>query len=147
MRRISRIAYLVLACLFAVGILAQVFLVGLSLLGGRPSWSAHFGLGHTLGILPILMIILAYLGKAPRPLKPLTWVGFATYILLADVVVFLRGSLPFVAALHPVLAIVLFAVVATLAVRAWKLVREERTEPAAASLRPETQPSPETVTQ
>ena len=124
--RISRYAYATVAWLFALGILTQVFLIGLSLLGGQPSWQAHIGLGHSLSILALLMVILAYIGRLPRPMKPFTWLNLAIYILLADVVIFMRQSVPLVAAFHPVLAVLLFAVNGFLAVRAWQLVREIR---------------------
>src|SRR5215203_2144829 len=101
--KISRYAYATVASLFVIGILTQVFLIGLSLLGGRPSWQTHIGLGHSLSIFALLMVILAYTGRLPRPLKPLTWLNFGVYILLADVVIFMRGSAPLVAAFHPVL--------------------------------------------
>jgi hypothetical protein len=121
---LSRYAYAAVAWLFVVGILTQVFLVGLSLLGRRPSWQIHIGLGHTLGILALLLVVLAYVGALPYPFKRLTWLTFALYVLLADVVIFLRDSAPVVAALHPVLAVTLFALVSSLALRASRLVRE-----------------------
>ena len=122
--RFSRYGYATAACLFVVGILTQVFLVGLSLLGRQPSWQTHMGLGHTLSILVLLMIILAYVGRLPRPMKPLTWLSLILYVMLADVVIFMRGSVPLVAALHPVLAVVEFALVSFLAFRAVGLVRK-----------------------
>lgn len=125
--RVSRYAYAAATWLFVAGILTQVFLVGLSLLGQQPSWQIHIGLGHSLGIVALLMIILAYMGRFPRPIKPITWLNFAIYILLADVVIFMRGSAPLVAALHPVLAVLLFGNAGFLAVRAWRLVREAQT--------------------
>lgn len=136
--RVSRYAYAAAVTLFVVGILTQVFLVGLSLLGQQPSWQTHIGLGHSLGILALLMVILAYIGRLPRPIKPFTWLNFALYILLADVVIFMRGSAPLVAALHPVLAVLLFGVAGFLAVRAWRLAREVPVNPLSetASVRP-----------
>jgi hypothetical protein len=50
--RISRYLYLVLAWLFVLGILGQVYLVGLSLLGGRPSWPDHIDLGYHWRLCP-----------------------------------------------------------------------------------------------
>jgi len=117
-------AYAVVTWLFVVGILTQVFLVGLSLLGQQPSWQSHIGLGHSLGIVALLMIVFAYLGRLPRAIKPLTWLNLIIYALLADVSVFMRGSLPVVAALHPVLAMLLFAIAGSLAIYAWRLVRK-----------------------
>jgi hypothetical protein len=120
--RAFRTGYLVLAGLFTLGVFGQLYLVGLSVLGGRSSWDLHVGLGHTLGLVAILMIPAAYLGRLPRPMKPLTWLSFGLYVLLSLAVI-VRGTLPLVAALHPVLAITLFALVGMLAVRAWRLVR------------------------
>lgn len=122
--RLSRYAYAAAAWLFVVGILTQVFLVGLSLLGQQPSWQTHVGLGHGLSIVALLMVALAYTSRLPRPMKPFTWLNLVIYILLADVVIFMRGSAPLVAALHPVLAILLFGIAGFLAMRAWQLVRE-----------------------
>jgi hypothetical protein len=124
---LSRYAYTVAAWLFVLGILTQVFLIGLSLLGGRPGWQTHVGLGHSLSILVLLMVILAYTGRMPRPVKPLTWLALVTYVLLADVVIFMRGSAPLVAALHPVLAVLLFGIAGFLAIWAWRLGREAAT--------------------
>ncbi len=122
--RLSRYAYAAAAWLFVVGILTQVYLVGLSLLGQQPSWQTHVGLGHGLSIVALLMVALAYTSRLPRPMKPFTWLNLVIYILLADVVIFMRGSAPLVAALHPVLAILLFGIAGFLAMRAWQLVRE-----------------------
>lgn len=130
----SRYAYAAAAWLFAVGILTQVFLIGLSLLGGRPSWQTHIGLGHGLAIAPLMMIVFAYIGRLPRPMKPLTWLALVVYVLLADVVTFLREMAPLVAALHPVLAVLLFGVVGFLAVQAWRLLREARAKPLLATI-------------
>ena len=140
--RIGRIVYAVVVSLFLVGLLAQVYLVGLSILGGRPSWNAHIGLGHGLGLLGLLMLVSAYLGRLPCPLKPLSWLSFGVYILLADVVIFMRSSAPLVAALHPVLALVLFGLMAALVSRAWGVVRESTSAREA----PASVPAPEVAT-
>lgn len=121
--KFSHYLYTALAWLFVVGILTQVFLIGLTFLGERPNLQTHAGLGHGLAIAPLLMVILAYVGHLPRPLKLVTWLAFAIYILLADVVIFMRGSAPIIAALHPVLAVLLFGAAGFLAIRAWQLVR------------------------
>ena len=121
--RVSRAAYLVFSGLFAVGVLTQVFLVGLSLLGGRSSWEEHIGLGHTLMGPLLFMLVFAYAGRMPSPIKPLTWATFGVYLVLADFVIFLRDVAPFAAALHPVLAVVLFAMAVRLPMQAWEVLR------------------------
>lgn len=121
---LSRYAYVVTAWLFAAGILIQVFLIGLSFLGGQPSLQTHTGLGHGLAVAPLVMIVAAYTGRLPHPLKLSTWIALVVYILLADVVIFMRGSAPIIAALHPVLAVILFGTVGSLAIRISRLIRE-----------------------
>lgn len=131
--RFSRYAYAAVAWLFVAGILMQIFLIGLTFLGGRPSLQTHVGLGHGLAIAPLLMVVLAYTGRLPRPTKPFTWLALVVYVLLADVVMFMRDSIPLVAALHPVLAVLLFGVAGFVAVRAWRLVRETQANPSLTS--------------
>lgn len=121
--RLSRSAYALTTWLFVAGILTQVYLIGLTFLGGRPALQSHVGLGHGLAVAPLLMVVLAYTGRLPRPMKRLTWLALIVYVLLADVVIFLRGSAPIIAALHPVLAVLLFGAVGFLAIRAWQIVR------------------------
>lgn len=123
--RLSRYAYAVTAWLFVAGILTQVYLIGLTYLGGRPTLQSHVGLGHGLAVAPLLMVVLAYTGRLRHPMKPCTWFALIVYVLLADVVIFLRGSAPIIAALHPVLAVLLFGAVGFLALRARQIVRGE----------------------
>jgi mercuric ion transport protein len=134
--RIFRYLYLVAAWLFGLGILGQVYLVGLSLLGDRPSWQNHIDLGHTIGGFALLMLIFAYVGRLPRTMKRLTWLNFGIYFLIADVIIFMTDSAPKVAALHPVLVILLFPVAATLAVRITMIVLVSPAETVAVSNEP-----------
>lgn len=55
------------------------------------------------------MLIAAYVGKLPSPTKRWTWLLFATFILQAEILVFLRASVPVLSALHPPLALIEFA--------------------------------------
>lgn len=138
--KISRYIYLVFAWLFVLGILGQVYFVGLSLLGKQPSWQNHIDLGHTIGGFALLMIIFAYVGRLPRSMKRLTWLNFGIYFLIADIVIFMTDSAPRIAALHPVLAVLLFPVAATLAVRITMLVRGAKAATAAVSAERVTSP-------
>lgn len=123
MVKVTRYIYLVLACLFVIGVLYQVYLAGLVVVASRAGWGDHIGLGHTLAGPLLLMLITQYLARLPRSSKALTWILFVVYALQADVVIFMRGSAPLVSALHPVLALVDFAIGYTLVVRTWKLIK------------------------
>lgn len=110
-----RIAYSFLAWLFLGGIIVQVYLVGLSLFVSRSGffarqaiWNSHAWLGHWIGALPLLMLLLVFLGRFARSVKLLTASLFGVYLLQSQVFAFIRQDAPVVAALHPVLALLLF---------------------------------------
>jgi len=109
MVKFGRYAYLVLAGLFTVGVLVQVFLAGMVVVAQQMGWGGHVSLGHMLAGPLIFMLITMYFGKLPRSLKWLTWGLFVVYALQADVLIFLRASVPVLSALHPVLALLDFA--------------------------------------
>lgn len=116
MERVGKIAYGLLAWLFVVGVALQVFLAGLVVVAQVSDWENHIGLGHALAMPLLLMLVSMYLGRLPRRTKLLTWLLFVVYALQADVLIFLRQGLPHVSALHPVLALVDFAL-------GWRLAR------------------------
>ena len=118
-----RMLYLIVAWLFPVAILVQVFLVGLSLFTTQPYWDAHIGFGHSIVLLPALQVLLAYLGKIPPPAKGLTWLSLGLTLIQTEVFAMIRTAVPTLAALHPVLALVLFALALIIAVRARTVVR------------------------
>ncbi len=125
MVRIARYVYRVFAWLFVVGVVAQVFLAGMVVVAGRMSWDNHVALGHTLAAPLLFMLVSMYLGRLPGSLKRLTWLLFVAYVLQADVVIFLRGQAPLISALHPVFALVDFALGYALARRAVPLARDD----------------------
>jgi len=118
-----RMLYLLVAWLFPVAILVQVFLVGLSLFTTQPYWDAHIGFGHSIVLLPALQVLLAYLGKIPPPAKGLTWLSLGLTLIQTEVFAMIRTAVPTLAAFHPVLALVLFALALTIAWRARTVAR------------------------
>ena len=118
-----RIFYLIAAWLFPVAILVQVFFVGLSLLAGQAYWGTHVEFGHTIIVLPLLLVILAYLGRVPRVEKWLVWSQFGVCLVQTEVFATIREAVPLLAAFHPVLALVLFALALIIALRARAVIR------------------------
>lgn len=101
----------ILTWLFLAGVVAQLLLVGLTVVAAELDWEIHIGLGHTLGLPLILMLITMYVGRADKQTKNTTWILFLTYFLQADVLIFLRFNAPplsYLSALHPVLALIDF---------------------------------------
>ena len=123
MVRWARIIYLISAWLFIMLVLIQVFLAGMVVVAGQINWTAHKTLGHWVGVPILIMLITAYLGQLPVAMKRLTWLVFGTFIVQAEIVIFLRSSMPIVSALHPVLALVHFAFAVILAYQALNYVK------------------------
>jgi hypothetical protein len=119
----SRIAYMIFAWVFVIGVLVQVFFAGMVVVARQMNWENHIGLGHTLAAPLLMMTITAYLGKLPGRMKRMNWLLFAVYILQADLLIFLRVSAPVLSALHPVLALIDFALGLLLARQATAMVR------------------------
>jgi hypothetical protein len=124
MVKVSRIIYLVSAWLFVVGVTVLVFLAGMVVVALQMSWYYHITLGYYLGAPLLVMLVSQYLGHFPRQMKGLTWVLFGVYVFQAFVTVYLRVQAPVVAAFHPVLALVDFALGLALARAALPLVRQ-----------------------
>ena len=83
----------------------------------------HIGFGHSIVLLPALQVLLAYLGKIPSPAKGLTWLSLGLTLIQTEVFATIRTAVPTLAAFHPVLALVLFALALTIAWRARTVVR------------------------
>lgn len=128
MTKASRSVYLAASSIFLAGFAAQVFLAGMVVVAFQMGWSNHRDLGHSLAIPLLVMLITAYLGHLPRKMKWLTWLLFAVYVIQADVLIFLRASLPVATGFHPVLALVDFLLAGILVYQAWILVRNTRLE-------------------
>ncbi len=133
MIRISRYIYLGLTWLFLAGVLTQVFFAGMVVVAVKWGWDPHITLGHTLALPLLLMLITMYLGRQLGSTKNLNWILFGVYVLQADVLIFLRIQAPVLSALHPVLALIDFALGLALARRAWSLVKQSEQIPVSTS--------------
>jgi hypothetical protein len=118
-----RYVYAAAAFAFVLAVAWQVFLAGFALFGA-PSWqwAAHVEFGYLAGAIPALLILCAWLSRAGRSEILLAVVT----LVMAQVQTFLplaREAIPWVAALHPVNAMVVFWLGVLLARRAFTLAR------------------------
>ena len=125
MVRVARIAYVILAWLFVVGMVAQVFFIGVGIFGD-PALMAqyrelHRNVGWILHLVPLLVLVAAFLARAGRShwlwALALAVVGFIFPILAAF------RTAPFVAALHPVGAVIAFVLAVVVAMNALRALR------------------------
>ena len=97
--------YAVSAGLFVAGVLVQVFFAGMVVVSRLSGWSNHIELGHGLGIFILLMLVSMFPAGLSARMRRLTGLLFLVYFIQADVVIYMRSSVPYAAALHPVLAL------------------------------------------
>lgn len=122
----ARTLFRILAWVFLIAVVVQVFLAGMVVVAQQMDWVSHVGLGHMMGFILLPMLVVAYLGKASRRVKMLTWALFIAWFVQSYVlIIFVRQSMPFLAAFHPVLALVDFLL-------AHLLLRYTREDPPAA---------------
>jgi Family of unknown function (DUF6220) len=105
--------HLVVAIAFVAGVVIQVFLAGLGVFDDPATFETHASWGYLLEILPLVMLVLAAVGRLGRRQLIYAAALFGMFIL-QSVFVAVRGDLPMVAALHPVngFAILLVGIVA-----------------------------------
>ena len=121
-----RIAFLVFTWAYLVGIVVQVFLAGMGFFGVARDFSDHANLGWILHLGPVLLLIVAAVGRVGA--RTLWWT--AALFLSVAVQPFLpglRGDLPWAAAMHPVNAMLIFWLTLTVGMQTWRLVREPST--------------------
>lgn len=121
MTQSMRYLYAAAAAIFVAGIAIQVFLAGMFLFADGTR-ETHVEFGYTLTLVPIVVLVLA---AAARP----GWRTFGLTALLLlvtwlqPILAYFQKDAPFIAALHPVNALLLFGLAILVARRAYALAR------------------------
>jgi hypothetical protein len=124
-RRIFRYALLIVAGVFLVAIVVQVFFAGLMLFGEESGAELHETTGYILGTAGALFLLVPALARAGRT-SIILGVVLAVVTYFQPFLTFAREPSPFIAALHPVNALLIFTLSLVLTRRAVALVRSER---------------------
>ncbi|GIW19714.1 MAG: hypothetical protein KatS3mg065_0010 [Chloroflexota bacterium] len=108
-RQAARRLHRWVAWLFVAAVLGQIFLAGLAMFGAADSFALHDAFGSTVvGVVALAVLLVAVVGRLGS-----TGVGLSFLLLVLTVVQTMlpqaRGSLPVVAALHPLNAVALVA--------------------------------------
>ena len=103
MRSGATTAYAAIALLIAVGVIVQVFLAGLGVFGAE-SFDAHEGFGWLLHTAAIVVFLLALLGPRTGRAIGLSF-GLLVLMTIQIMLVNARDDTPYLAALHPTLAL------------------------------------------
>jgi heme A synthase len=135
LRSVARQALLIVGIVFVAGVVAQVALAGLGVFSDPRSFITHREFGYLLGMVTLVLLILALVGRAPRRV-----IGLCALLLvlfaLQSVFIALRASAPDVAALHPLNGFLILLVAITVTRAAWSLRGDEVAAPASATLTP-----------
>ena len=118
-RSAARSAFPFVAGLFAVGAIIQVFLAGLGVFDDERAFLTHRDFGYMLSLLPIVMAVLALVGGLPRRFAGVSALLFVLFIL-QSVFVAARGSMPAIAALHPLNGFLILGLGILLAWQSWQ---------------------------
>lgn len=99
--------------------IVQVFIAGLAVFTDPINWGRHTSFVHFFELLPVLMFILAFVGKVPKSLR---WqsLGMFGLIFLQYATANMGGISGMIPAIHPVIALILFWWSVSLALRSWK---------------------------
>lgn len=112
----------VAAWLFVASIVVQVFLIGAALreLGGTDDFSGHIDFGYTyVGIAALLVVVTALIARVGRRAVGISFGLLLLYVIQTSLP-YAKDSMPWIAALHPVIAMLLFALSIWYAWNAWK---------------------------
>lgn len=111
------------AVVFVAAIVVQVVLAGLAIanLGGSGDFSTHIEFGYTwVGLAGLAVVLTALAARRPRREVGITLGLLALYIVQTALPA-AKASMPFVAALHPLNAMILFGLAAWYARRTWSV--------------------------
>ena len=130
MVRASRYAYFAFAWAFVVGVVLQVFFIGLGLFAGSEYREVHAFFGWTiLHLSPLIIMVAAPLARAGRT-RILQSVALAVIVWIVPILAVVRADAPVVAALHPVVALLAFWLATVVARGATSLVGSTDTDAA-----------------
>ena len=117
--RLARVFYAFLSSALAAGVLFQVFFAGMGAFGA--DWSYHVTLAHFLGLLPLLMVPGAFVGRLPWALRLLP---LGLVLLIGAQYALAHAAVP-AAALHPVNGFLILLTSLFMARRSWAFVRRK----------------------
>jgi hypothetical protein len=105
------------ARIFALIIAVQVFLAGLALFVDSGNWVAHSNFARVFLIIPILMILLAFIARLPITFRVMS-IQLVIMVILMFVTADLSKYIGILSALHPVIALAMFWIAMTLSKQA-----------------------------
>jgi Family of unknown function (DUF6220) len=120
MRPIARTIHMVIAWLVVAALVVQVWLAGQGVFNTSAGFAPHRDLGYTIGLLPIVLLVLGLLGGMGRRIALLA-VAIFVLVIVQSILVFQRATNPSIAALHPVNGFLILLLAIVLARESWQM--------------------------
>jgi hypothetical protein len=120
MRSIARTIHMVIAWLVVAGLVVQVWLAGRGVFDTSVGFALHRDVGYTIGLIPIVLLVLGLLGGMGRRAAILA-VAMFVLVIAQSFLVFQRVSNPSIAALHPVNGFLILLLAIVLARDSWQM--------------------------
>lgn len=127
MVRVARFVYVALTWAFVIGILLQVYFIGLGLFSSSDYLELHATFGWLLHLVPPFILLAAALARAGRSRILLT-AALAVLIFFVPILAGIRADAPMTAAFHPVAAVLAFGLAIFVARGARTLLRSTEAE-------------------
>ncbi|MFD0710892.1 DUF6220 domain-containing protein [Paenibacillus sp. GCM10027626] len=104
---IGRMAYKILAWVFFGCIVIQIFLAGMATFGDPSKWQAHALFVKIFALTPLVMFLLAFIGGIKGRDRLLS-LGLFLLVVMQFLTIQIFSSALVIAALHPLIAALLF---------------------------------------
>ncbi len=101
---VARVIFALLTGLFTLCLIIQLFIAGLAIFVDSTFWPRHTLFAHIFDKIPLLMLLLSFLGRFPVKIR---WYSAALFglVFVMYFTANIRPILPWVAATHPVVAV------------------------------------------
>ena len=121
------------AVIWVGAIVVQVVLAGLAIanLGGSGDFRTHIDFGYTIGFVQLVALVLAFPARASRRDKSISF-GLLLLYIVQTLLPGFKDSVPAIAALHPLNAMLLFTLSVWYARHAWRLAAADKAPSVAA---------------
>lgn len=113
--RMWRKIFFVLAVIFVITVMIQVFLAGLATFMDPARWMTHIAFVKIIEYVPILMLIVSFPGKLPKRMK---WQSVGLFMLI--ILMYATANIPNAGAIHPVIALLMFWMSITVSQKGWR---------------------------
>ena len=100
----SRVSFLILAWIFTISVVIQTFIAGLAMFTNYSYWAYHTTFVIWFQFIPILMLILSFIGRFSKLIR---WQAAGLFLLIVPLQ-YASINIPGMGAIHPVIALILF---------------------------------------